>query len=280
MIDLSLWQIVLLTAISLATGLLGGFVGLALGTMRLPALLLIGMSAPVAAGTNIMVSTLSAMTGLGGHLREGRVNRRLVLVMGPPSMIGALIGGIFGGRVPESLLITAAGFFVTWQGIELAVRALRDRPPTPAAPSDDAAPSPGRDLGGESDVAASAPAYAIEAGIGAAVGLLGGAVGLILGSIRLPALIRFLRVDPAVAAGSNMAIGFLMGLSGWIGHAAQANVDYQLLASMGIAGMIGSYYGARFTGRVSLFALVLTMGVVLTAVGIVLLTEAYRRSSL
>ena len=46
--DLLLWKAVTLTIISLAVGVLGGFVGLALGTVRLPAMLLMGMAAPVA----------------------------------------------------------------------------------------------------------------------------------------------------------------------------------------------------------------------------------------
>lgn len=42
--------------------------------------------------------------------------------------------------------------------------------------------------------------------MGFAIGLLGGAVGLILGSLRLPALITILGIDPRVAAGSNLVI--------------------------------------------------------------------------
>ena len=45
-----LWKAVLLTAISFAVGIFGGFVGLALGTIRLPAMLLLGMPAPIAGG--------------------------------------------------------------------------------------------------------------------------------------------------------------------------------------------------------------------------------------
>ena len=37
--DMMLWQVILLTLLSLAVGVLGGLVGLALGTVRLPALL-------------------------------------------------------------------------------------------------------------------------------------------------------------------------------------------------------------------------------------------------
>ena len=44
--SLDIWQILLLSAISLLVGILGGFVGLALGTMRLPAILLIARDMP------------------------------------------------------------------------------------------------------------------------------------------------------------------------------------------------------------------------------------------
>ena len=66
-----------MTIVSTTVGILGGFVGLALGTMRLPALLLMGMAAPTAAGTNIFVSGLSSMTGALRHWREGRVSMTL-----------------------------------------------------------------------------------------------------------------------------------------------------------------------------------------------------------
>ena len=269
--DLLLWQLVLLTLISLGVGVLGGFVGLALGTVRLPALLLMGMPVPVAAGTNILVSTLSAAAGAVRHIGHRRVHWRVVVVMGLPSMIGALSGALAGDKVPEALLILASGGLVTWQGVELIALARKERRQT-------------SDGGPHSDDRTGAAAVfsrdrmAAEAGIGLGVGLLGGAVGLILGSLRLPALIRILRLDPAVAAGTNLTIGLLMGSSGWIGHFARGNVDYPLLAGMGIAGMAGSFYGARLTGRVSMSTLVLTMGAVLLVVGVLLLAEAYRRA--
>ena len=97
-----------------------------------------------------------------------------------------------------------------------------------------------------------------------------GAVGLILGSIRLPALIRILKIDPRIAAGSNLFIGFVMGAVGFIGHGIHSNVNYPLLVSMGVGAMIGSYLGARLTGKVRLDTLIITMGFVLIVVGALL----------
>lgn len=267
-----MWQAILLTVISLLVGVLGGFVGLALGTMRLPALLLMDIAAPIAGGTNILVSSLSSLTGAVRHLREGRVNTRIVLVMGVPAFIGAFAGGFASGMVSESLLIFLAGLLVFWQGAEFIIL-IRNRRRSNRGSQN----LFGDDLAGASGLFTRNRMLA-EGGIGLGVGLLGGAVGLILGSIRLPALIRILRVDPRVAAGSNLFIGFIMGSLGWVGHVIQGQVDYPLLVLMGGGAMVGSYYGARLTGRVSLNALILTMGWVLLIVGVLLIWQAYRRS--
>ncbi len=251
--DVLVWNAVVLTVVSLGVGLLGGFVGLALGTMRLPAMLLMGMAAPTAGGTNILVSSISSIFGAIRHIREGRVNFRLVLIMGGPAFAGAFIGGFLGGRVSETILLSAAGLLVLWQGIELRMR--------------------GRAVAAADDFVTeySGKRMFLGGGMGLAVGLLGGAVGLILGSIRLPALIRILKVDPRIAAGTNLVIGFVMGSLGWVGHAIKGDVDYQLLILMGAGAAVGSYFGAKLTGKVDLATLVGAMGYVLLAVGVILI---------
>ena len=259
-----LWKAALLTAISFAVGILGGFVGLALGTIRLPAMLLLGMAAPIAGGTNILVSGLACLSGSIRHLREGRINVRIVLVMGIPAFVGAFIGGFLSDVAPEGILILLAGLLVFWQGIEFLIMA-RERRRESATDTN----LFGGELSG-SEGTFTPGRMSAEAGIGLGVGLLGGAVGLILGSIRLPALIRILRVDPRIAAGTNLFIGMLIGAFGWVGHVLQGEVDYVLLVLMGGAAMIGSYYGAKLTGRVQLTNLILAMGLVLLAVGAIL----------
>ncbi|MCH7841200.1 MAG: sulfite exporter TauE/SafE family protein [Chloroflexi bacterium] len=252
--DVLVWNAVVLTVVSLAVGVLGGFVGLALGTMRLPAMLLMGLAAPTAGGTNILVSSISSIFGAIRHLREGRVNFRLVLIMGGPAFAGAFVGGFLGGRVSESILLSAAGILVLWQGVELRMRGR-------AAAG----------TGDEFETTYTGRRLLLGGGMGLGVGLLGGAVGLILGSIRLPALIRILKVDPRIAAGTNLVIGFVMGSLGWVGHALRGQVDYQLLLLMGAGAAVGSYYGAKLTGKVDLATLIAAMGYVLVAVGAILI---------
>ena len=196
--EVLIWHAALLAVISFLVGILGGFVGLALGTMRLPAMLLLGMPAPAAGGTNILVSSLASLAGTIRHLRAGRVNLRIVLTMGVPAFIGAFIGGWFSDVTPEHLLIALAGALVFWQGVEFLIIArdrIRSGQSSGALFGQGLEGSPGLFTPGR---------MAAEGGIGFAMGMLGGAVGLILGSIRLPALVRILRVDPRIAAGTNL----------------------------------------------------------------------------
>ena len=184
--------------------------------------------------------------------------------MGVPAFIGALIGGFLSDVTREGILILLAGLLVFWQGVEFLIMA-RERRHENATDTN----LFGGELSGSAGMFTPGRMSA-EAGIGLGVGLLGGAVGLILGSIRLPALIRILRVDPRIAAGTNLFIGVLIGASGWVGHVLKGEVDYALLVLMGGAAMVGSYYGAKLTGRVRLVNLILAMGLVLMVVGIIL----------
>lgn len=267
--ELPAWQILLLALVSFLVGILGGFVGLALGTMRLPALLLIGVAPSTAAGTNILVSTLSALVGSLRHARDRRVDWRIVAVMGGPSVVGALIGGFASSSlVPEGALILVAGAFVIWQSLEFLMGPGRAVAAGPVASRVTVQPL---------QALLFTRKGALEAGTGLVVGLVGGAVGLILGSVRLPVLVRILRVDARVAAGTNLVIGFSMGAFGFVGHGVKGEVDPVLLTAMGLAGMGGSYVGAQLTGRATVNALLVTMGGVLLAAGILLAREGVTR---
>lgn len=268
--DVLVWQAIFFTILSFAVGVLGGTVGLALGTVRLPFLLLLGMSPRIAAGTNILVSTLSAATGSYRHFRAGRVDFNVVVIQGIPAMMGAFIGGFGGGQVPEEILILAAGILVVWQGIELSLRARKGQKTSGAT-------IPPIDNRVQGFARWTTTRITAEAIVGFGIGLLAGAVGLILGTLRLPALIMILRISPHIAVGSNLVIGFLMGGFGWVGHLTRGQVDFPILTLMAITGMVGTYYGARLTGKMSARTLLSLMAIVLVTVGLLLIRDAYER---
>ncbi|MCI4317725.1 MAG: TSUP family transporter, partial [Thermoplasmata archaeon] len=133
-----LFSLLLLAALALALGVVGSLAGLVLGNLRLPALLAL-LPPAVAAGTNITISGAGAGAGAITHLRAGRFDRPAFLIMAPPSVVGAILGGFLSADVPGSLLVLLVAVIVLEQGAELV------RSGTQATPLGPPRPPVGRD---------------------------------------------------------------------------------------------------------------------------------------
>ena len=109
---------------------------------------------------------------------------------------------------------------------------------------------------------------------GLVIGAIGGAVGVILGTLRMPALVRSVGLDIRRAAGTNLVVGFFLGVAGFATHAAELGVEWGILAA-GLAGAVpGGWLGAHWTGVASERTLRLALGAVLVAVGVAFAIEA------
>ena len=102
---------------------------------------------------------------------------------------------------------------------------------------------------------------------GAVIGLLGGFVGLILGTLRVPALLRFTAEPAARIVGTNLVVGVIVGIAGLIGHLPSAAPDLGILLVGSAASIPGALLGARLTGRLSEEQLLRAIGVVLLIAG-------------
>ena len=87
----------------------GGALGLVLGNIRLPAVLLVASSPAAGAGANIGISGVAAFAAAIAHIRAGRINWRLFAWMAPPSMAGAVVGGLISGAIPDTALLLVIG---------------------------------------------------------------------------------------------------------------------------------------------------------------------------
>jgi uncharacterized protein len=224
--------------------LAGGAVGLVLGNIRLPLVLLVASNPAAGAGANIGISGVAAFAAAVAHIRAGRINWRLFAWMAPPSMAGAVAGGLISGALPETALLLVIGAALIYFGVDL----LRPKPARPRS----AKP---RDL----DFRAAALS-------GALIGLLGGLVGLILGALRMPALLRWVGETPARAVGTNLAVGFWVGVAGVVGH-LPSGVDWTVFAIGAAASIPGALLGARLTGRLSERQLLRAIGAMLVVAG-------------
>jgi uncharacterized protein len=228
--------------------LAGGLVGLVLGNLRLPATVLLAATPAAGAGANLAISAAAAGTASIAHVRARRINWRLFAWMAPPSVLGALVGGYLSGRLPGAALLIVIAAVLIYSGVDL----LRWQPPGPRPPADESAAAPHLNI-------------AAAVASGAAIGLLGGVVGLILGSLRMPALLRWVGEAPHRAVGTNVTVGLLVGIAGTLGHLPTAAPDWRLVAVGCAASIPGALLGSRLTGRLSEHQLVRAIAVVLFA---------------
>ena len=241
-------ELVLAFAGSFVAGALGSLVGLVLGSLRLPAVLLASGSPAAAAGTNIAVSAAAALSGGIAHARAGRVSWRIVGWMAPPSVAGAFAGGYVAHAVPSRLLLAGIAAVLAWNGLDLLLE-LR------------AAPDSRR------------PRLAAFVS-GGLIGLLGGAVGLILGTLRMPALLRSIGLPPHTAVGTNLVVGFFLGAAGFAAHLVRLEVEWLVLL-VSLAGAVpGAWLGARHAGRIPEEALRRLIGVALLLVAVAIAVAA------
>jgi uncharacterized membrane protein YfcA len=214
-------------------------------------IVLVASSPAAGAGANIGISAVAALTAAVTHIRAGRIDWRIFAWMAPPSIAGALAGGLLSGALPGDAVLAVIGATLLVFGADL----LRPR----ASP-----PSGSARAGG--------PVATILSG--AAIGLLGGFVGLILGALRLPALLRVIGADAFRAVGTNVAVGFCLGVAGVFGHLS-GGVDWTLLAVGAAASVPGALVGARLTGRLDERQLLRAVGLALLVAGTALLLQAF-----
>jgi uncharacterized membrane protein YfcA len=247
-------EVAAVVAWSFTVSFIGGLVGLVLGNLRLPLIVLFASTPAAGAGANVAISGAAAVASSTRHARAGRVNWRLFAWMAPTSLAGAVAGGLISGVIPDEPLLIAIGAVVLYGAWEIR----RYRPP-----ADD--PGVGHGIARVHLWSAAA--------LGLGVGLLGGFVGLILGSMRLPAMVRWVGVGPYAAVGTNAAVGVAVGIGGLVGH-LPSGIDWDLFAAGVAGGVPGAYIGAQFTGRLAERTLLDACAVVLVISGLAILAQA------
>ena len=216
------WVQAILTG--LGPSLAGGLVGLVLGNLRWPLVLaLLEGNATLAAGTNLAVSTVAAAGGTTKHARAGRVDWLLAVRLGGAAVVGGLVGSFLTRALPRAVLLGLIAALLLSEGTRMLLRAA-------SAPA-------------EAPIAQGARRrYLAELTIGFVIGVLSGMVGMLLGSLRLPAMIRWLGVDARRAVGTNMAIGLAQGAAATVGHLAQGQVALTPLAVVGAAALVAAQW--------------------------------------
>lgn len=234
--------------ISFGLSYLGASVGLVFGQLRLPILVYWLGSPAVGAATSLAISAVAALVGAARHARMGRVDVRLMLTIGLPSALAAWLSTRVAVTLDPALVklcigvtLVLTGGFMLWskgrpaRGVEGKEPATETSDRTSEPAETETPPIPRVRL-------------LFEVIVGVVLGAVAGIVGLLLGTLRLPAMMK-LGADPARAIGTNMAIGSMTGLIAGTAALFEGNVDPWAFGVITPATMVGSYLGASATGK-------------------------------
>lgn len=259
--------LVLAAIVSFVVTYVGTSVGLVLGHLRL-ALLVAWLGPVVGAGSSLAVSSVGALIGALHHGREGRIEARLLLSLGAPSAAAAFVTASLAPRVDPRWIKGAIAAALVAAGGSMLHKQLQARSRARAVKAGEAAAP--RSASAESAASVKVigwRALSREAAMGAIFGAVSGLVGLLLGTLRLPILMR-LAQSPRSAIGTNMAIGALTGATAGIAAVREGSVDLLAFAALAPVTTAAAWLGARATGRLDRGALEVRIALILIATGV------------
>ena len=243
----------------LVASFLSGLLGIGGGLVLTPLLLYLpqlfgGPALPVkiVTGLTIVQAISGAMLGLWRHSSYGNVSRSIVLLMGPPSAVSALVGAVVSRGVEDRvLLLVFAG--LAFAGAVMLLLPLRteDQP--------------------ASRLTVNRP---LAVAIAVVLGFFGGLVGIGGVAFILATLIYLLAVPVRIAIGTSLGIGMFAAVAALVGKAATAQIDPPLAAIVFVAALVASPIGAAVSVRTQPRLLLLILAVVVALAAVRIATSA------
>lgn len=220
-------------------GLSAGFLNTVAGggsLLTLPVLMLLGLPADVANGTNRLAIVSQSLSGMLGFRRSGKLETRAILPVVIPTVAGALIGATTAAHVPTSILKHV--LLATMMVMAVLMAAFPGAVTAPA---------------GEEPRLASRRTAGTLALFGA--GLYGGFIQAGVGVLLLGVLGGFLRYDLVRANALKVTCVAAFGMVALTVFVLAGQVAWLFGGLLAVYSAIGSQLGVRFALRMSQRAL-------------------------
>jgi uncharacterized membrane protein YfcA len=241
-------------------GMLIAYSGVGAGALLTPLLVLTGVQASTAIGSDLLFALVTKVVAVVAHIRAKTIDRALLWRIGPAGIVGAICGVVLVGQLQvhvehshlERLLRTMLAYALIAAAAAIALRPYLVRSGDPSAP-------------------VSYPTMWLAV-IGFGVGFVVSLTSIGAGSLTLPLLLVCV---PAVAitrlVGTDIAFAVVLLVPSLIGHAALGNVNLPLTGLLLLGSIPGVFVGARIHARLPDRAFRFGMAGILTVVAAVML---------
>lgn len=201
------------------------------GIISLPAYLMAGLPAHLAAGTNKVVNGTGNVISFVKYLRTGKIRLRPTLIAAAFALLGASIGTKLATLIPETTLKTIMLVALPCVAVFLVLK---------------------KDLGSDSRPEVTLPLgreLACGALIGLFIGCYDGLIGPGTGTFMLMGFAGLLSMDLLSAAGSARLCNLASCTASAVVWILNGHVFWKLALPAALCSVLGNYLGARFAIR-------------------------------
>ena len=201
------------------------------GIISLPAYLMAGLPAHLAAGTNKVVNGCGTLIATTKYFQNGKVRLRAAAAAVIGALAGSALGAQFASMIPETVLKGIMLAVLPCVAVFLVVRRDFGR--------DDAAPAriePRREL-------------IVSALIGLGIGCYDGLIGPGTGTFMIICFTAFLSLDLLTASGCSKAANLASNAGAAVVWILHGSVFWRLALPALVCNILGNYFGAQYAIR-------------------------------
>ena len=253
----------------LLVGFLVGLTGVGGGSLMTPFLVVVmGVPAPTAIGTDMVYATVTKLTGSWQHYRQRSINLEVALFLGIGSIPASLLGvrtlewikNSFDAERVNTIMITVIAITLVVVGGSLIFRTFMPERWTERKQ---------HRWDGKGRMTLKRRVFTVV--FGAAGGYLVGLTSIGSGSIMAVILLLLYPLSPAVIVGTDIAHATVLSLVTGLAHMTQGNVDFGLVGTLLLGSIPGVLIGSRVAPWLPGRPLRIVLSVMLIFVGTTLL---------
>ena len=244
--------IMLCVLVGLSLGILGG----GGSVLMVPLFVYIAkISVSEAIAMSLVIVGLSSAAGAAKHLKQGCVNKRLVLLFVLPGVIASF----FGGRVAK--FVSADQLLLMFGGVMLLISVILINNTSKRASSD--------------GPVICRPNLGLSVAVGSVIGFLTGLLGVGGGFLIVPAIAILMKCSMRTAIGTSLAIIAVNSAAGFAGHLSAMQLNIPLTAMFLAATVGGAFAGTRVSGKLSMDFLQKWFAALIFLVGLLVVAQHF-----
>lgn len=200
------------------------------GLITLPAYLMAGLPAHLAAGTNKVVAGPGSLVASIRYFRSGKIRLRVALLAGIGSLIGGFVGAEIAKSLDASVLQTLMLVALPFMAVFLAVR---------------------KNFGQETvekDIDVRKETL-ISLAVGLGIGLYDGIIGPGTGTLLIMAFTAFLSIDMVTASGCAKVANLASNIAAATSYIMGGHVLWKLALPALCCSMLGGFCGSQYAIR-------------------------------